>query len=96
MQKLTEIQMKFKGNPISGIISDDCPRTGISSLLIGLQCAYLSPEIRKKIFNLLENSVSDSDNVSNGYPKAEASELTVSVLEDEYGVILQHHLSHVA
>jgi len=88
MQKLTEIQMKFRENPISGIISDNCTRSGISGLLMGLQCAYLSPEMRGKIFDLMGNG----GEVGNGYTETiQKSELTVSVFEDEYGVILDHH-----
>ncbi len=68
MRKVIEQQMKLDETDVSQIKIDIKSRDEIPKLLIGLQYIYCNPELRKEVFNILEEIVPDGVNTKNGRP----------------------------
>lgn len=68
MRKIIEPQMQFGQINISEISFDLRSRDEIPKLLMGLQYIYCTPEIRKQVFNILEEMVPEGTDTNNGRP----------------------------
>ncbi len=68
MRKVIEQQMKLDETDVSQIKIDIKSRDEIPKLLIGLQYIYCNPELRKEVFNIIEEIVPDGVNTKNGRP----------------------------
>ncbi len=68
MRKVIEQQMQLDETDVSQIKIDIKSRDEIPKLLIGLQYIYCNPELRKEVFNIIEEIVPDGVNTKNGRP----------------------------
>ena len=97
MLKLMEIQMKSGECTGSEVRFDRRLRCRVSSLLAELKKLYRTPEAQKKVFDVFSCRLSKKmPNADGDGPQAvpsQESELRVSVLKDQYGVILAHHFT---
>ena len=69
MRRTFNPQYKLGGVPVSKIKIDLKSRDDIPSLLLGLQHIYCTPELRKKVFSILEEILHERDKaINNGRP----------------------------
>ncbi|MCK5096753.1 MAG: hypothetical protein KAR45_01555 [Desulfobacteraceae bacterium] len=68
MRKIFDPQLTFGQTPIDQIKIDIKSRDEIPKLLLGLQHIYCTPELRRKIFNVLETMVPQKTNAKTGRP----------------------------
>ena len=68
MRKIFDPQLTFGQTPIDQIKIDIKSRDEIPKLLLGLQHIYCTPELRLKIFNVLETMVPQETNAKTGRP----------------------------
>jgi len=68
LRKIFDPQLTFGQTPIDQIKIDIKSRDEIPKLLLGLQHIYCTPELRLKIFNVLETMVPQETNAKTGRP----------------------------
>lgn len=68
MRNIFDPEMKFGQIPIDQIQIDMRSRDEIPKLLLGLQHIYCNPEVRLKVFEILETMVPENVNPNNGRP----------------------------
>lgn len=68
LRKIFDPQLTFGQTPIDQIKIDIKSRDEIPKLLLGLQHIYCTPELRRKIFNVLETMVPQKTNAKTGRP----------------------------
>lgn len=68
MRKIFDPQLTFGQTPIDQIKIDIKSRDEIPKILLGLQHIYCTPELRRKIFNVLETMVPQKTNAKTGRP----------------------------
>ena len=68
MRKTFDPQLTFGQTPIDQIKIDIKSRDEIPKLMLGLQHIYCTPELRRKIFNVLETMVPQETNAKTGRP----------------------------
>lgn len=71
MRKIKEFQMKLGEIDISQIEFDMRSRDEIPKLLMGLQYIWCTPELRQKVFTILEKLVPEGRNPNTGRPGME-------------------------
>src|SRR4030042_1963697 len=68
MRKIRNNQLELGAIAIENIAFNARSRDEIPQLLKGLQYIYIKPEIRKKVFDILENIIPQNVNKKNGRP----------------------------
>jgi len=68
LRKTFDPQLTFGQTPIDQIKIDIKSRDEIPKLMLGLQHIYCTPELRRKIFNVLETMVPQETNAKTGRP----------------------------
>lgn len=71
MRRIENPQLKLGELPIADIKIDLKSRDDIPPLLLGLQYIYTNPELRGKVFSILEEVISPDTNSNNGRPGME-------------------------
>lgn len=89
MLKLMEIRMESGQCTGSEIRFDHRIRCRISSLFDALKKLYSTPETQKKVLDVFSWMLSKETAETRTFQGS----LSVAVLKDQYGVILEHHLT---
>jgi len=71
MRRVENSQLKLGELPIADIKIDLKSRDDIPPLLLGLQYIYTNPELRGKVFSILEEVISPNTDSNNGRPGME-------------------------
>jgi len=77
MRKVKQMQMKLGEANIAGIEFDLRSRDEIPKLLMGLQYIWCTPEVRKKVFEILEKIVPEDTRADTGRPGMELWKILV-------------------
>ncbi len=104
MRQVTNPQYKLGEIPVHKIKINLKSRDDIPSLLLGLQHIYTTPELCNKVFTIQEGKIPHKEKVflifeeyTEWISKGKAGvpvelRLKMSVLEDQHGFILHHHV----
>ena len=77
MRETIKKQMKIGEVGIQNISFDLSSRDDIPQLLMGLQHIYVTPDVREKVFNILETMIPSSVSLNNGRPGMELWKILV-------------------